>query len=376
MEATAQAPAETSAPRTLQSLMTPQSAANIVPGYGSLVAFDLLQRQAKALASSSLVPAAYQSVIVKYDRDGNETSRKENPQAIPNTMIALNMATRMNADPVMVMQNLYVVEGRPSWSSQWVIAQINNCGRFEPLRFDLIEKGEITAKHEYTEWSDDPQRPGRRKATDKTKEIKVDNIECIAWTVPKGTKVPQGVVTLDDARKAGLPVLKGPKVSVAMAVAEGWYTKKGSKWQTIPELMLHYRAGAFFGRLYAPELLMGFPTQDEAEDMRSAAMLQPNEDGTYGPSDTPAPTPAPSPESLRRRASDKAVDAAPKPQPEAPAAETPAAETPAASAPAAEPAASPAAEPEATAPAATPAPASAGKPTAAQEAGDMFGSVD
>jgi hypothetical protein len=54
-----------------------------------------------------------------------------------------------------------------------------------------------------------------------------------------------------------------------MASAEGWATKAGSKWKTMPELMLRYRAAAFFGRLYAPDILMGMQTAEEAADVVS-----------------------------------------------------------------------------------------------------------
>jgi hypothetical protein len=60
--------------------------------------------------------------------------------------------------------------------------------------------------------------------------------------------------------------LEGPTVTMEMAKAEGWSTKSGSKWKTMPELMIRYRAAAFFGRLYAPELLAGLHHADEVED--------------------------------------------------------------------------------------------------------------
>jgi hypothetical protein len=267
------------APRQLHSLRGGHAPeANlpaVTPGFGSLQAYELLVRQAKGLSSSTLVPPQYRQVIVKYNRDGSIKSTEDNANAIPNCMIALNMAARMGADPLMVMQNLVVIEGRPSWSAQWVIAQINQCGRFEPLRFDLVEKGKQTVTMEYTEWG---ERKGERVR--KTRDVEVENIECIAWTVRKGTIIPPGVETLEQARAAKLSIIKGPKVSVAMAVQEGWYTKTGSKWVTMPELMLHYRSGAFFGRLYAPELLMGIPTDDEVRDMGT---LVQGADGSYGP---------------------------------------------------------------------------------------------
>jgi hypothetical protein len=51
-----------------------------------------------------------------------------------------------------------------------------------------------------------------------------------------------------------------------MAKAEGWYAKNGSKWQTMPEQMLRYRAASFFVRAYAPELSLGLATREEIED--------------------------------------------------------------------------------------------------------------
>ena len=52
-----------------------------------------------------------------------------------------------------------------------------------------------------------------------------------------------------------------------MAKKEGWFNKSGSKWQTMPEQMLRYRAAAFWQRVYCPEISMGFMTTEEAEDI-------------------------------------------------------------------------------------------------------------
>lgn len=162
--------------------------------------FELAQRMASALAKSTLIPQNFQNNL-------------------PNCLIALEMANRMGASPMMVMQNLYIVHGKPAWSSQFVIAAINSTGRFSPLRFDVSGDG--------------------------------DKKQCIAWAVELGTKER----------------LEGPPVSIAMAKAEGWHGKNGSKWQTMPELMLRYRAATFFGRLYAPEVLMGMREESEVIDV-------------------------------------------------------------------------------------------------------------
>ena len=248
-----------SAPTTLAAMRGPAESnmPAVAPGFGSLQSFELMQRQAKLLCSSTLVPAAYRSVIEKLDFKGNVKERIENPNALSNCVIALNMSARMNADPLMVMQNLDLVEGRPSWSSQWIIAQINNCGRFSPLRFDIHDLGEKTV--EYTTYRWDEQS---RQKVPQVQKVKIHDKRCVAWVVEKGSEER----------------LYSPPVSIAMAVAEGWYTKNGSKWQTMDEVMLRYRAAAFFGKIYAPELLMGLPSSEEAADTIDMEMQS---DGRY-----------------------------------------------------------------------------------------------
>src|SRR5690348_5531314 len=87
--------------------------------FSTIASFEDGQRIAKGLASSDLVPAAYKNNI-------------------PNTMIALEMANRLKISPFEVMQNLDIIKGKPSWSSTFIIASINSCGRFKPLRFEFV----------------------------------------------------------------------------------------------------------------------------------------------------------------------------------------------------------------------------------------------
>lgn len=175
--------------------------------------FELAQRAAKLLASSSLVPKEYQ---------GN----------IPNCVIALNMAQRVGADPLMVMQNLVIVHGKPTWSSQFLIATVNTCGRFSALRYEFF------GKQGTDEWG------------------------CRAWAVEKATGEK----------------LVGTDVTIAISKKEGWFSKNGSKWQSIPQQMLMYRAGSWWTRAYAPELSMGLHTADEMRDVYDAGV---DEDGAY-----------------------------------------------------------------------------------------------
>lgn len=169
--------------------------------FETVSSFEHAQRVAKMLSSSSLIPKEYQSNI-------------------QNTMIALEMAHRTGASPLMVMQNLYIVHGKPSWSSSFVIAALNSSNRFEALRFEVKGEG--------------------------------DSLECFAWTYTKGEHKER---------------IEGPAVTMKMAKAEGWVDKNGSKWKTMPTLMIRYRAAAFFGRLYAPEITMGMLTEDEYRDI-------------------------------------------------------------------------------------------------------------
>lgn len=191
--------------------------------YSNDAAFDHAQRMAKALSSSDLVPTQYK---------GN----------IANTLIALEMANRTGSSPIMVMQNLNVIEGNPSWASTFVIAALNSCGRFTPIRFRYEDKGQTTLNYETWEGP-----KGQRRLSVKT--ISVNNKTCVAYAYDKNGEL-----------------IEGPSVSIEMAVMENWYTKPGTKWKTMPDLMLSYRAATFFGRLYAPDILQGMHTAEEVQD--------------------------------------------------------------------------------------------------------------
>lgn len=212
-------------------------------GFDTADGFALMQRGANLLANSTIVPAQYRSLNVKKDYHGNITKEEENPSAISNCVVALNMAQRMGADPLMIMQNLYIVEGRPAWSSQYIIASINACGKYSPLRFKLEDLGEKEVEYSVTKWVN-------KQRTVQTEKVTIRDMLCIAWALE---------------RKTG-EVLESPPVTIELAVKEGWYGKSGSKWQTMPEVMLRYRAASFFGKLYAPELLMGIQTAEELHD--------------------------------------------------------------------------------------------------------------
>lgn len=225
--------------------------------------FVLANRIARAYASADAVPAAFRSQVLKKGRDGD--TWVDNPSAIGNCLVAIETARAVGMSITAVMQNANVIEGRLSWSAQFVIAAINASGRFHPLRFDIKKRGPITAKYR--------EKQGWNKAKGgfdfHDVEVKIDDEVCVAWTLPKGSPIPPNIYTLDQARAANLPVIESAPVSMKLAVEEGWYGKSGSKWQTeMKALMLQYRAGSFFGRIHAPDIVMGMGrTTEELADI-------------------------------------------------------------------------------------------------------------
>ena len=180
--------------------------------FSSLENFKEIYDIGKMFATSSLIPASYQGKPM-------------------DCAIAVEMANRMGVSPMMVMQNLYVVKGVPSWSGQACMSLIKASGEYRDVHH--VYFGE--------------------KNTD-------------SW----GCKV------VAMKKKTGEEII-GPEVTIQMAKDNGWYSKKDkygnetSKWQSIPELMLAYRAAAFFARLHIPNSLMGCRVEGEAEDMQPAA---------------------------------------------------------------------------------------------------------
>lgn len=168
--------------------------------FGTSDNFIMAMQMAKALASSTIVPQTFQK---------NEA----------NCLIAIEQAQRLRVSPMMVMQNLHVIQGRPSWSSKFLIAAINNSGKFDmELQFE--------------ETQDKDGKP----------------FSCTAWTTKNGRKVNGMTVDMDIAKE------------------EGWLSKNGSKWKTMPQLMLRYRAASFFSSLNCPELTTGLYTREEMQD--------------------------------------------------------------------------------------------------------------
>ncbi|WP_431207481.1 hypothetical protein [Burkholderia cepacia] len=243
--------------------------------------FVLANRIAKAYASSDAVPAQFRSHNLK--KANGEEIWVENPSAIGNCLVAIEVARAVRMSITAVMQNADMIEGKLRWSGKFVIAAINASGRFTPLRFQMISRGKITAKYkEKTGWNQQARKPIFEE-----REVEVDDIECIAWALPRGTPEPRLAPEqvrqyagrmLDLYRDIGMPVIESAPVSMRMVVEEGWYGKAGSKWQTgLRTLMFQYRAGSFFGNIHAPDIVMGMGRTSEEE----ADVVDVSPDGSY-----------------------------------------------------------------------------------------------
>lgn len=187
---------------------------DVVLGFTNAAGFAMLQRAGNLLATAGEMIPA---------------AYRNKPEKCA---IALEMANRIGVHFLAVMQNLYDVHGHPAWSSQFMTAAFNATPGFSKLRYEF--KGAEGSD----EWS------------------------CRAWAIERETGER----------------LEGSWISIGLAKSEGWYSKNGSKWKTMPEQMLRYRASAWFIRAYAPELTMGLQTREEVLDTYE---MEPSSNGTY-----------------------------------------------------------------------------------------------
>ena len=247
--------------------------------FSSENAFVSVQRMAKALASSTLVPDVYRG-------EAN----------LGNCIIALELSQRIGASVMAVMQSMVPIHGKPTWSASFLIATVNSCGRFSPMRFRWV------GKEGTDEWG------------------------CRAYAVERDSNLE----------------LVGALVNINMAKVEGWYGKTGSKWKTMPEQMLQYRAGAFWCRTYAPEIALGMHTSEEVQDTPVAQQVVQSVSTTVSSSIVDV-TPTPAEPKPRKKKEVEAIaiveptpEAVPAPEPEPVPAPEPVAEPAPAPAPAEE----------------------------------------
>lgn len=179
--------------------------------------YDQTKRFAGVLAKSQFIPRHFQG----------------KPE---DCFIGCLLAARLEMDPISVLQNCYIAHGTPGISAKFGIALTRQKKIFGgPIQYDIHGEG--------------------------------DTLSVCAHT------------TMADSAGVQQPV--SASASMAMAKAEGW-TKPGknkftgevipSKYETMGEHMLCFRAATFLIRRYAPEVLMGMQTVEELEDQSAAGI--------------------------------------------------------------------------------------------------------
>lgn len=226
------APEETELPAAQEPLALSVAVPTAVTMWNDVKLMNQSFRMARMLAGSALVP---------------QDTYRNSPE---NCVVAIDIANRMGISPLMVMQNLYVVKGKPSWSGSFCAAAINGSGRFTPLEFIFV------GERDKPSWG------------------------CYASAV----RVANGVRCYSET------------ITIDMAQKEGWYSKKDkygketSKWQSMPMQMMMYRAAAFFARAHCSDILLGLPTYEEVQDVKgyeeegkqTVVTLEPQEGGNVG----------------------------------------------------------------------------------------------
>ena len=218
---------------------------NTLPPVKELTTFDIftnpqVYQMCEVLARSNYVPDEF----------------KGKPEDV---MAALNIALTHHMDTFTVMQNLQMVKGHARWKSDYTIGAINASGLYSSrLSFDMKynDKGEV--------------------------------ISCQAWAIDART----------GEKRTGSPI------TWDMVTGEGWDRDKPmktggvqiSKWKTMREQMFKYRAAAFFVRTNCPEVLMGYYTADEGEDIPDNKPIMEYADKTEPAPEAPKPVEEPAPE--------------------------------------------------------------------------------
>jgi len=168
-----------------------------------LKTFELEQRRAMALSKSAFFPDSLKDDVAS-------------------AVIVYDLANRMNISVMEVAQSVYIIYGRPSFSTSFLVARLNQSGLIKGALRSIVSEDLQTCRCEAVD-----------SATGET--------------------------------------YVGMTVTMKMANAEGWVSKKGSKWQTMPELMLRKRAQSFFIKEFYPQTMFGTQSSEEMEDVEAVA---------------------------------------------------------------------------------------------------------
>lgn len=137
-----------------------------------------------------------------------------------NCLVAIETANRTGLSADVVMEQLNIIKGKKSWSGEGCQMIVQAHPKFSKVKLN---------------WIGEPN-------TD-------------SW----------GAYVTAYNKELG-EIIKGPTVTVQMAKDDGWYGRN-PKWKSMTELMLTYRAYAFFARTNCASALNGYMTTEEYEDI-------------------------------------------------------------------------------------------------------------
>lgn len=158
-------------------------------------------------------------------------------------LVALDMAGRLELNPLAVFPDIYVIDGRAAFSSKFLIALVNRSGRFTRIQFETGIDGE--AEVTFGAWG---EGRGQRKR----------------WKVT----LPNHYAVASFSDLSSGNVYESPRVDMNFAERNGWFEKDGSKWRTMPEIMTRYRAASILIKSVCPEIVMGLEFADDLLDAR------------------------------------------------------------------------------------------------------------
>ena len=224
-----------------KELTVPKQSASLFSGASN---FTEAMEMATVLSKSDMVPKNY------IGKPGN-------------CLIAIDIAIRHGVSPFVIMQEMEPINGNPTFSSKYLIATVESSGKFSNMEWEFQDSEGKTVNYLETVW-----QGGNKSQIKRTVDIP-SNLRCRV----KATRLSSG------------KELEGPWVSIEMAIQEGWYYRKGSKWQTMPKVMLRYRAASIWTSFFAPNARLGMKTKEEVLDQLEPTVIDTDhEDITAKPS--------------------------------------------------------------------------------------------
>lgn len=193
------------------ALTTTTPAASALAFLHDGAALDHRYRLAKAFSMSGMVPAHFQG----------------KPEAC---LVAMLYAEQLGEHPMLLFQEISVINGRPNTSARFAISRANKSG---------LLQGPITWKS---------------KGQDAALEVTA------SATLRDTGEVITATVTMKEAH------------------ADGW--TRNPKYKSIPEQMLRWRAATRLINLYIPEVLFGLAVREEAEVQKVTVREEPAGGGT------------------------------------------------------------------------------------------------